>query len=239
MNIKLTIKLFLIFTIIGLQACVKKDPVSTLAQVLLVPLSPNATAVDFSIDNNIVATGVGYSTTTGTIRYTLPYYSIVPKGATTIAYKANGFEVVRAAITKDMKDEDVYSTFLIDSAAKARAVIVVDNLNEPNPGKVKIRFFNFAPNAPALDVTIMGATTKLFTARAFNDQDSNKDLQAFIEIDPGTYTFVFTNATTGAMVYTTNAQVLLVDRIYTLAARGFVGGIGTQAIGAWVYPNKP
>jgi hypothetical protein len=48
-----------------------------------------------------------------------------------------------------------------------------------------------------------------------------------------------TYTTTGATVYTTSAQVLLTDRIYTLAVRGFTGGAGTQAIGAWVYPNLP
>jgi hypothetical protein len=85
----------------------------------------------------------------------------------------------------------------------------------------------------------MGATGKLFTGRTFNDQAITVDKEKFIEIDAGTYTFIFNNASTGAIIYTTSAQSLLPDRIYTLAVRGFTGGTGTQAIGAWVYPNKP
>ena len=61
----------------------------------------------------------------------------------------------------------------------------------------------------------------------------------FMEIDPGAYTFIFKNVTTGAVIYTTPAQTLVTDRIYTLAIRGFNGGTAAQSIGAWVYPNKP
>jgi Domain of unknown function (DUF4397) len=230
---------FFIITAFVFTGCLKKDPVATIAQVLLVPLSPNATAVDFSINGNIVATAVGYSTTVGTVRYTLPYYTIEPKAGSTIAYNNNGFPTAKASVTKDLADESVYSTFLIDSANKIKAVIVNDDLAEPTAGKVKIRFFHFSPNTVPLDVVIQGATNKLFTARSFNDQSANSSFENFIEIDPGTYTFLFNNATTGATLYTASAQVLLTERIYTVAARGFTGGAGNLALGAWVYPNKP
>ena len=98
---------------------------------------------------------------------------------------------------------------------------------------------SFKINAEIKPAVPPPTTTKLFTGRSFNDQTVNTSFQNFIELDPGTYTFLFNNATTGATVYTTSAQVLLTDRIYTLAVRGFTGGAGTQAIGAWVYPNLP
>lgn len=238
-TIRFTVLLISVSLLIVLSGCIKKDPVSSIAQVLLVPLSPNRTAVDFSINGTLYATAVGYSTTTGTVRYTLPYYSIEPKAGSVIAYNNNGYTTVAASVTKDINDEEVYSTFLIDSANKVKAVIVTDDLSEPAAGKVKVRFFHFSPNTVPLDVTIQGSASKLFTARSFNDQATTVTHENFIEIDPGTYTFLFTNASTGATVYTTTAQVFLPDRIYTLAARGFTGGTGTQAIGAWVYPNKP
>ena len=242
MSIKLIRVFFfsLILTTV-LFGCVKKDPISSISQVLLVPLSPNATATDFSINGNIVATAVGYSTTVGTIRYTLPYYTIVPPKSveTNIAYNNNGFSSTKATVSRVFEDDKVYSTFLIDSASKAKAVIVNDDLTDPTGGKVKVRFFHFSPNTVPIDVVIQGTATKVFSARSFNDQAANKTLEKFIEIEPGTYTFLFNNATTGATLYTTSAQILLTDRIYTIAARGFTGGAGSQALGAWVYPNKP
>ena len=90
-----------------------------------------------------------------------------------------------------------------------------------------------------IDVVVLATSAKLFSNRSFNDQATNSAYENFIEIDPGTYTFLFNNTATGVNVYTTSAQTLLSDRIYTLAIRGFTTGTGTQAIGGWLYPNKP
>lgn len=232
---------FIIITsaLVNFSGCVKKDPESRITQVLLVPLSPNATACDFSINGTLYATTVGYSTTTGTVRYTLPYYTLEPKAGSVIAYNVTGTNNAFASVTGDLEEDRVYSTFLIDSILKAKAVIVRDDLSEPTPGKVKIRFFHFSANTPALDVVNSANSAKLFANRTFNDQVATTSYENFIEIDAGTYTFIFKNTVTGATVYTTSAQSLLPDRIYTLAVRGFTGGAGTQAIGAWIYPNKP
>jgi len=225
--------------LMNISGCIKKDPESRITQVLLVPLSPNATACDFSINGSLYATTVGYSTTTGTVRYTLPYYTLEPKAGSVIAYNATGTTNAFASVTRDLEEDRVYSTFLIDSVLKAKAVIVHDDLSEPTPGKVKIRFFHFSANTPALDVVNSANSATLFANRTFNDQVATTSHENFIEIDAGTYTFIFKNKVTGATVYTTSAQSLIPDRIYTLAVRGFTGGTGTQAIGAWVYPNKP
>lgn len=226
----------LLLTITG---CIKKDPESKITQVLFVPLSPNASPVDFSINGTLYATTVGYSTTTGTVRYTLPYYTIEPRAGSMIAYNLTGSNTPYASVTRDLEEDKVYSTFLIDSVLKAKAVIVNDDLSDPTPGKVKIRFFHFSPNTPAVDVINSATAVKMFANRTFNDQAATTSLENFMEIDAGIYTFIFKNAGTGATIYTTTAQVLLPDRIYTLAVRGFTGGTGTQAIGGWVYPNKP
>jgi Domain of unknown function (DUF4397) len=231
--------LFCSSILLTFSGCVKKDPESRITQVLLVPLSPNATACDFSINGTLYATTVGYSSTAGTIRYTLPYYTIEPKAGSVIAYNVTGTPNKFASVTADLVEDNVYSTFLIDSIAKAKAVVVKDDLTDPTPGKVKIRFLHFSPNTAALDVMIQGTTNKLFTNRTFNDQVVTTANENFIEINPGTYTFLFNLTSSGATAYTTSAQSLLPDRIYTIAVRGFTGGTGTQAIGAWVYPNKP
>lgn len=231
--------LFSIISSVLFVGCQKKDPIASIAQVLLVPLSPNTSLVDFSINGNIVATGVGFSSTVGTVRYTLPYYTIEPKASSTISYNVNGLSTSRANVTRDLSDESVYSTFLIDTGVLIKAVIVKDDMTEPTPAKVKIRFFHFSPRTVNMDVEILGTTTKLFTNRSFNDQFLDSKFENFIEIDPGIYTFLFKNTATGATLFTTTAQTLLTDRIYTLAARGLPTGTGSLALGAWVYPNKP
>ena len=244
---RLVTTLFFSSILLAIGGCLKKDPESSIAQVLLVPLTPNikpiavatpAISTDFSINGTLYATSVGYNTTAGTVRYTFPYYTIEPKTGSLIAYNVTGTPNKYASVSKDLEADKVYSTFMIDTIGKIKAVIVTDDLTDPTPGKIKIRFFHFSPNAPAVDVLIQGTTNKLFANRSFNDQVATPAYESFIEIDPGTYTFVFNNAATGATVYTTSAQLLLTDRIYTIAARGVVGN-ATSPLGAWVYPNKP
>ena len=225
--------------LLNISGCVKKDPVGRITQVLFVPLSPNTSPVDFSINGSLFATTVAYSTTTGTLRYTFPYYTLEPKKGSIISYNITGTTTAYASVIKDLEENKVYSTFLIDSLNKIKAVVVNDDLTDPRPAKVKIRFFHFSVNTPALDVVNSATTATMFTNRSFNDQASNPVYENFIEIEPGSYTFIFKDITTGAVIYTTTAQTLLPDRIYTLAVRGFTGGTTTQAIGGFVYANKP
>jgi Domain of unknown function (DUF4397) len=229
----------LLLVIILVNSCVKKDPVTKIAQVLFVPLSPNAPVIDFTINTNTYATSVGYSSTVGTTTYTLPYYTIEPISNATIAYSKNGLSSNWANVSANLEDDKVYSTFFIDSFAKAKAVIVKDDLSDPSEGKVKIRFFHFSPNAPAVDVRIAGTTTNLYSNRTFNDQNTTSSLQNFIEVNAGLFSFEILLAGTNTVVYTISSLTLKPDRIYTLAARGFVGGAGNIALGGWVYPNKP
>lgn len=230
----------------SLPGCIKKDPESRITQVLFAPLSPNTLpsttrpffSTNFVVNGTVYATQVGYNTTAGTVRYTFPYYTLEPKNGSVISYTFPAGNGTYGSITKDLEEDRVYSSFIIDTIGSVKVVMVNDDLEDPTPGKVKIRFFNFCPNAPALDVVVQGATNKLFTNRSYNDQATTPTHENFIEIDAGNYTFLFNNAATGATVYTTSVQALLPDRIYTLAARGVIGN-ATSPVGAWVYPNKP
>jgi hypothetical protein len=225
---------------LALSSCVKKDPLARLTQVLLVPLSPNAAPINFSVNGDVKATQVNYSSTVGTVRYTLPYYTLEPKAASTISYNVQTTNAPFASITADLNDDKVYSTFLIDSASKAKAIIVNDDLTEPNAGYVKLRFFNFCPNDSAVNVFLVGgSTTPIWSNRAFETQATATARENFLELPAGTYSFEIRNATSNTLKTTISSQVYLPERIYTLAARGFVGGTGNQAISGWLYPNKP
>jgi hypothetical protein len=236
-KIKSFLSLLLILSLFGGAACVKKDDLMPLAQMLMVPLSPDAVPTDFEINNQLFATTVSYSTTVGTTTYGLPYYTVQP-GSVTVKYNITGTKNAFASATVNVENETAYSTFLIDSASKTKVAVVKDDVSAPTEGKVKLRFFHFSPNAPALDVTVGASGAKLFSNRSFNDQGS-EDLQKFIEVDPGIYQFAFKTAGTNTTLYTTTSLNLQPNRVYTLAARGFVGGTGNRALGGWFYPNRP
>ena len=224
-------------TILTGVSCIKKEPLAQISQVLMVPLSPDASAVDFVINDQVQATTVNYSSTVGTAIYSFPYYTITP-GNTKVTYNLSGTTTAYATVTGPIDPETAYSTFLIDSVKRAKLVMTKDDVSEPPEGKVKLRFLHFSHNAPAMDVSKSGGAV-LFTNRSFNDQESNTAFQKFIVVDPGSYQFVFKTSGTTTTLYTTSTINLLPDRIYTLAARGVVGGTGNKLLGAWWYANRP
>jgi hypothetical protein len=235
-------KLLLFVTlIIAFSSCVKKDPITRIAQISFSPLSPNATAVNFAFGKTIFATQVNYSSVTPVVtqRYTFPYYTVTPQKGN-ITYNTQTTNLPLASINDfNLEDEKSYSTFLIDSASKTRAIIVNDNLEDPNEGFIKIRFYNFCANAPAVNVNIVGETTNRWANRSFETQATASANERFIELPANNYTFEVRNASNGALITTITSQAYLPERIYTIAVRGFIGGTGNQAVAGWLYPNKP
>jgi hypothetical protein len=240
MNTKniITALLGLTITIAG---CVKKEPLVRRAQISFAPLSPNSQAVNFGFNSDLFATQVNYNTTVGTVRYTFPYYSVLP-GTADIKYNNQTTNIPLASFNgKVLEDEKVYSSFYVDSVSKAKVIIVNDDLDiEEGSGYIKIRFFNFIANSPNVDVyQVGGPTTPIWSNRGFETQQTATANEKFITMPSGTYVFEVRNSATGALITTITSQVYLSDRIYTIAARGFIGGTSTQAVGGWVYPNLP
>ncbi|MGO8055753.1 hypothetical protein, partial [Rhizobium leguminosarum] len=72
MSYSKTILAIAFLTVITGVSCIKKDPLAQISQVLMVPLSPDAAAVDFVINDLGQATTGNYSTTVGTAVYSFP-----------------------------------------------------------------------------------------------------------------------------------------------------------------------
>ena len=232
-----------LFLIVIASSCdkIKKDPISYLAQVSFAPLSANAPAVDFYLSNAFQARTVNYSTTVGTANYTLPYF-ISEIGGVDIKYTPTNITVPYLTKRVVLEDNKAYSTFLIDSIAKAKLAVVEDDLSNPTSGNSKFRFFHFSSNTIPVDVFYYppGVTTAsaIYLNRKFNDQDTITDLQLFRETPPGNYIFEIRAAGTTTVLTTFAMLAFLPDRIYTLALRGFTGGTGNRAVSGWWFTNK-
>jgi hypothetical protein len=139
--------------------------------------------------------------------------------------------------TVDLKSNMNYSVFAIDSVAKIKAAVVTDDLTAPAAGKAHVRFFHFSPNAPAVDIAVTGGPV-VFSNRMFNDQATNNALQNFTPLDAGTYNLEVRLAGTNTVVLSLPKVMLTAGKIYTVFAKGFVGGTGMQALGAQVITNN-
>lgn len=200
------------------------------ARVMVVHASPNAPAVDVRVNNTVALSNVPYPNNSA--------YLPVNAGSTNIKVSPTGTTTYVIDATVNLAAGMNYSVFAVDSVNKIKAAVVTDNLSAPASGKAHVRFLHFSPNAPAVDIAVANGGPVLFSNRTFNDQGTNTAAANFTPVDAGTYNLEVRLAGTNTVVLPLNGIALENGKIYTAYARGFVGGTGTQALGAGIIVNN-
>lgn len=229
---QLKVSLLAALMLTGIVSCTKTDNGEGEAvppRVMVVHASPDAPAVDIRVNNQVAVSGLAFLTNT-------PY---VP-----VAVGNNNIRVSPAGASVDVINANVpfmagrnYTVFAVDSVSKIKAALVEDNLTAPAAGKSHIRFFHFSPNAPAVDIAITGGPV-VFANRTFNDQAANPNLASFTPVDAGTYNLEVRLAGTNTVVLAIPGVPVAAGKIYTVYAKGTVGGTGAQALGAQLIANN-
>lgn len=204
------------------------NPIESKANVLVAHASPNAPGVDLLVDGTVAGTNLTFPNNTG--------YLSVNSGERNIKVNVTGTSTTVINANVPFATDMNYSVFAIDSVSNISPVVVTDNLTTPASGKSHVRFFHFSPNAPAVDVAVNGGPV-LFSNRTFNKNVTGTEM-AFTPVDAGTYNLEVRLAGTSTVVLDLPGIVLENGKIYTIFAKGFVGGTGSQALGAQIIVNK-
>jgi len=193
------------------------------ARVLVVHASPDAPAVDLLVDNTLKGSGLAFPGNTG--------YLAVPAGTRNFKVNASGTAISVINANLDLAGGANYTVFAADSLSKLAPLVLTDNLAAPAAGKAHVRFVHLSPNAPAVDVALTGGGV-VFGNRTF------KQSTDFTPLDAGTYNLEVRLAGTGTVVLPLPGITLTAGKIYTVFAKGFVGGAGAQALGAQIIVNN-
>lgn len=194
------------------------------ANVMVVHASPNAPAVDLLVDNAVAGSGLAFPSNT----------AYLPVDAGTRNVKVNVAGTSTTVINADLPltASTNYTVFAVDSVSKISTVVLTDNLAAPAAGKAHVRFVHLSPNAPAVNITLTNGTI-VFGNRAF------KQGTDFTPLDAGTYDLqVRDAATNNAVVLNLPGITLAAGKIYTVFAKGFLGGVTAQALGAQIIVNN-
>ena len=208
-----------------ITSCKKDEETKTYANVLVTHASPNAPGVDLLVDGSKQnSAALAYPNNTG--------YLKVESGTRNIKVNVSGTStsVITADLTLE-KDKS-YSVFAVDSVSKISAVVLADDLTAPATGKAHVRFVHLSPNAPAVDVAVAGGGAVVFGNKAF------KEYTAFTPLDAGSYNLEVRVAGTSTVALTLPTITLESGKIYTVFAKGFLGGSGSEALGAEIIVNK-
>jgi hypothetical protein len=213
-----------LLSLLAITGCSKDDkstaPQISNAKVLVVHASPNAPGVDLLVDNvKVNSQPLTFPNNTG--------YLEVNSGTRNIKVNAAGTSTTVINADLNLAADNSYSVFATDTLANITPVVLEDNLTTPASGKAHVRFIHLSPNAPAVDITLSTGTV-VFSDKAFG-QDT-----PFTPLDAGTYHLQVRLAGTSTVVLDLPGITLDDGKIYTVFAKGLVGGSGDQALGAQI-----
>lgn len=203
------------------DTAVSPAPTGT-AKVMVVHASPDAPAVDLLVNNTVVASGLSFPNNTD--------YLTVSAGTQNVKVRVAGTTSTVIDANLPVTANTNYSVFAADSVSRLTPVVVTDDLTSPATGKAHVRFVHLSPDAPAVDVALQGGAV-VFGNKAF------KESTQFTPLDAGTYNLEVRLAGTTTVVLPLPNITLQAGKIYTVFARGFVGGTGTQALNAQIIAN--
>lgn len=218
------LSVFLLAAFVVFSSC-KKDEVKTFANVNVTHASPNAPGVDLLVDGaKQNGSALNYGSSTG--------YLQIESGARNIKVNASGTAttVINANLTLDADKN--YSVFAIDSLSKISALVLVDDLTAPAAGKAHVRFVHLSPNAPAVDIAVASSGDVVFGNKSF------KESTPFTPLNAGTYNLDVRVAGTNTVALVLPSITLEAGKIYTVYAKGFLGGEDASALGAGIIVNK-
>lgn len=193
------------------------------ARVMAVHASPDAPAVDLLVDGTIAGSGLAFPNNTG--------YLTVTAGTRNVKVNVAGSTTTVINADLSVVAGGNYSVFAKGPVASIGALVIADDLTTPAAGKAHVRFVHLSPDAPAVDVAVTGGPV-LFGNKAF------QEYTAFAPVDAGTYDLEVRPAGSGTVVLALPGVALQSGRIYTVFARGFLGGTGGQALGAQIIVNN-
>lgn len=212
-----------LLVIIGASSCSSNNNNSNPQQgsLLVANVSPDATPVNIFINSTDFADQMGFGSYT-------PYYSSTAGAYTISVTNASNSTLLTNTVTLDVNK--FYSYILIDSFKNLKAAFIQDNFKTPGSDSIYIRFFNFSPNSQPLTLTdSAAASTDLYSLRAFNDQAYEPDFTNFMEMPAGNYTFQLKQGNDSILA--SKKYELDGGHVFTIFAKGFVGGTDTQAVG--------
>ena len=226
---KLSVAALAVLAVVSLAGCGEDNdsnpvaPASTSARVMAVHASPDAPAVDLVVDGVVASAGLAFPSNTS--------YLSVPAGTRNVKVNVAGTTTTVIDANLPVSAGANYSVFANGPVSSIGALVVADDLTPPAAGKAHVRFVHLSPDAPAVDVAVTGGPV-LFGNRAF------QEYTAFTPVNAGTYDLEVRPAGTTTVALAIPGVTLQAGKIYTVFAKGFLGGSGAQALGAQIIVNN-
>lgn len=190
------------------------------ANLRLINALPSQASVNFLVDGNSVATGIGYGAASS--------YVSVSSGSRHIQAEVSGSTNMVLDLTQSLGSNS-YSTAL---AAPTGSIVLTDNHSTPSSGNFSIRVVNASANLSMADVYVLGSGATVFTTNPTYSGLTIQSTPTYMALPAGTYQIVFTIHNSQTQVTSTSSLTFTSGQVRTvLLLDGFgVGGETTSVI---------
>jgi hypothetical protein len=180
------------------------------ARLRVVHNSPDAPAVDVIVNGGVVLANVPFGAISDYLPVPAGNYNVKvsPAGASGTGPYVIDADVALSAAT----DYTVIASGLL---AEIFPAVLVDDNSAPGAGNARVRFFHGSPDAPAVDIALIGGPV-LIAGAEFGDD-------ATITVPAGTYDLEVRVADTAIEVLQLRGLALADGAVYTAYASGLVG----------------
>jgi len=176
------------------------------------------------VDNAVAGTNLTFPNNTG--------YLQVNAGTRNVKVNVTGTSTTVIQANLNLMENKSYSVFAVNQVSAIEPLVFEDNLTSPASGKAHVRFIHLSPNAPAVNITLTDGTI-VFGNVSF------KGSVDFTPLNAATYNLQVRDAATNQTVVLELPNITLqAGKIYTVFAKGLLGGSGNQALGAQIIVNK-
>lgn len=189
-------------------------------RVRVMHASPDAPAVDIFVDGQKAVTALAFPKDTGYVSLSAGSHNVKVFVSPSTGTGAPALEAnLQVAAGKD------YTVLAVGQLSNSTLGLLPleDNNAAPAAGKAHVRLIHASPDAPAVDVTVAGTATKVFSNVAF------KGVGTYTPVAAGSYDLEVRTASDSKVVKT--VSLALADRnVYTAVAVGLAGNGSLQVV---------
>ena len=207
-----------IFFISGCSVNSSDENTQPSASVSIYALSPGTSELNAFINDANVATSIPFGS------YTL--YNQVAAGNTRLKVQTSSLDATAEAQFATTAG-NYYSVFIIDSNDNhIKSLVVNDNINIIADDSVHLRFFNFSPDAPAIDLSwysdsINSTNHKtIWKNRVYESLPPADSINTFTTAKTGTYNFYALRSGKGDTLAKFTGKSLAASGYYTIVLEG-------------------
>jgi hypothetical protein len=207
------------------------------AKIKFIHAASDASAINVLVNNQKVnGVALSYSGIFPVTDYVTIDTAGINNTASIRVINANPPEIEVSTASLRVVQGQYLSVAVVGVSPAYEAVVINDRISSlPNDGKIRIRFFNFIHNSTTVDVVATpsgGTATTLYSGIGYKLGDADfSTINLAPNVNFLTYTIELKNALTGAVLATLSIanRQFGGNKVYTLIARGQIGGIGTKA----------